>query len=589
MLWAVGAPHSTALSDRLQEAKAAEAMARATCGRRAIAAAQQSCDKMDIIEAEICGAPVSTDDSLRPIEDMSLSEIRDELTAHGAPTSTKGLRGAARQGELARRLHSIRRSIGASGVPLSVAEHDSMRGPGQIQSHNEDLSGAAESTHLSSTARQRSTVPPNTSKVIRMNKQKRSAASKVAGMHDAAVMQEQVERASQLGACGESATSATNGTGIFWGSHQGQLAQEMLAGQELSQEMQPLPQEMEAKVHTEQMRSPSSGVELDVASRGTMDMEVKCVVRSPASSTSSVSPHEMRITHSNAPLLTHSASGTHAADCDAQQLTNHQKTQKPQPPQSFPQLPTQLNDMEQRAKVVYADSRISLRGMKARAKEVQLQLGQVRRQRRQAVEDQMAAQGLDTDAGRRSAGRRRSLEQRERVEAAELQHPQHGMGAEEALRSVLHDLEARIVAEQSRRAQAAESGGTDNHKKRRPPSARRAALESARPTTNADRLGRRALRAQLDGKLDEAASLFAAAIDADEFHITNLGNYALYLQQAKQDADSAQHFFDRAYEAINAELGTATDGSTVKSGTNRFNKGKTFAVHLMNFASFLSK
>lgn len=193
--------------------------------------------------------------------------------------------------------------------------------------------------------------------------------------------------------------------------------------------------------------------------------------------------------------------------------------------------------------------------------------------------------------------RRRERELEQAVEALVMQDAKHGVAAEQAALEQLEKLEARIVAEQQRRQHLVECGGLQTAGQRSsrsakpgvaPPSARRQrVLETARPTTNADRLGRQAMRARVDGKLGEAEELYKAAIAQDEFHVANLGNYALFLQQARGNTDAAENFFERACKGAAVAVAAAED--TASNTATEPSNIPALALHLMNFASFVSK
>ena len=250
--------------------------------------------------------------------------------------------------------------------------------------------------------------------------------------------------------------------------------------------------------------------------------------------------------------------------------------------------------------------RVSLRGLKEQAKAIQLQLGEIKRWRKTAMHEGVAhataSAGADGASAARPMSRRREREVEEAVEARAMQHAEFGIAAEQKALATLEKLEARIVAEQQRRQQLAEERGgkvgarhsAAHHGKpgaAPPPHAhasarRQRVLDSARPTTNADRLGRQALRARADGKVGEAEELYKAAIAQDEFHVANLGNYALFLQQARGDADSAERYFERACDGSAAAVEAAEDSATTAAKPAHIS---TLALHLMNFAAFLSK
>ena len=62
----------------------------------------------------------------------------------------------------------------------------------------------------------------------------------------------------------------------------------------------------------------------------------------------------------------------------------------------------------------------------------------------------------------------------------------------------------------------------------------------------ADEMGERAVDAQLDGDVDEAAALYEAAIDLEPMHRRNLCNCGLFAWKIKADPDRAAALFKAA-------------------------------------------
>ena len=195
----------------------------------------------------------------------------------------------------------------------------------------------------------------------------------------------------------------------------------------------------------------------------------------------------------------------------------------------------------------------------------------------------MSLQALTRALGtKRAAARKALVLEHTRVRDEEAQNEQYGVAVEEhharsarefAKRlTAIRACEARQRDDDAAAASGADGGGApaDGAPKRRgrrtraskpdsfvtdglesvkvPGTTTAAATTAAAATTRspADEMGERAVDAQLDGDIDEAAALYEAAIDLEPMHRRNLCNCALFAWKIKADPDRAAALFKAA-------------------------------------------
>lgn len=161
-----------------------------------------------------------------------------------------------------------------------------------------------------------------------------------------------------------------------------------------------------------------------------------------------------------------------------------------------------------------------------------------------------------------------------RVRAEEDSHPQYGLQAQNERRFKLHQLQA----------------GSSTGKKVQSLSTNRSLTEYSKSTSqDANELGREALSLHMSRKDPKRAEiLYRRAIELDERHATNLGNFALFLQQWGSD-HVGTGLRDRTHNDGDEEYRKECDHKADKYYRLAISADPSHTTNLANYAAFLKK